>query len=209
VARTRTTHAAESYDDLPRRTRRRLVTVRLLRALVVSVTVLVLYFTLPLTGKATTDTTVALSVGLLAVAAILAWQIRAITRSPYPRLRAIEATATSFPLFLVLFAVTHYLIDSQVPGSYSQAMTRLDAFYFTVTVFTTVGFGDITAVSQTARTVTTVQMLSDLVLVGLIVQVLLRAVKVGLRRRGAPDDLPGDEGTGEADEMSGQITRDG
>ena len=62
-------------------------------------------------------------------------------------------------------------------------MTRLDSMYFTVTVFATVGFGDITAVSQGARAVTTVQMMGGLVLVGLIARVIVGAVQVGRSRR--------------------------
>jgi hypothetical protein len=43
-------------------------------------------------------------------------------------------------------------------------LTRTDALYFTVTVFPTVGFGDITARSETARIVVTGQMIADLVI---------------------------------------------
>jgi hypothetical protein len=49
------------------------------------------------------------------------------------------------------------------PANFStHALTRTDALYFTVTVFSTVGFGDITAASQSARLVVTAQMLLDL-----------------------------------------------
>ena len=63
---------------------------------------------------------------------------------------------------------------------------RDDSLYFTVTVFSTVGFGDITATSQATRVLAILHMLADLVLVGLIVRVLLRAVQVGQRRQGHP-----------------------
>jgi hypothetical protein len=45
--------------------------------------------------------------------------------------------------------------------------------YFSVTVFTTVGFGDITAKSETARIVLIVQMLADLALLGAGARALL------------------------------------
>jgi len=60
------------------------------------------------------------------------------------------------------------------PGSFSQPLTRVDALYFAMTVFTTVGFGDIAARSQVARVVVIVQMLADLVYVGLLARVLWR-----------------------------------
>jgi uncharacterized membrane protein len=55
----------------------------------------------------------------------------------------------------------------------------LDALYFAVTVFATVGFGDIAAHSQLARGVVTAQMIVDFLFLGIVARVLLGAVKVG------------------------------
>jgi voltage-gated potassium channel len=49
-------------------------------------------------------------------------------------------------------------------------------------VFATVGFGDITPVTELARILTTVQMVGDLVLIGLVLRVFLTAVERGRRR---------------------------
>ena len=83
------------------------------------------------------------------------------------------------PFFLVLFASTYFLMERASAASFTQPLTRTDALYFTVTVFSTVGFGDITAKSETARVVVIVQMLADLVLLGAGVKVLLGAVQRG------------------------------
>jgi hypothetical protein len=48
--------------------------------------------------------------------------------------------------------------------------------YSTVTVFSTVGFGDITAKSQAARLVVTGQLITDLIILGLAVKVVAGAV---------------------------------
>ena len=61
------------------------------------------------------------------------------------------------------------------------SLTRTDALYFTVTVFTTVGFGDITATTQAARLIVTVQMILDLGVLGLGIRVFLGAVQRGAR----------------------------
>jgi hypothetical protein len=58
-------------------------------------------------------------------------------------------------------------------------MTRTDALYFTVTVFATVGFGDITAKTEAARLVVTGQMIVDLVTIALVVKVIVDAAKRG------------------------------
>jgi len=64
-------------------------------------------------------------------------------------------------------------------ASFTEPLTRTDALYFTVTVFSTVGFGDITAKSETARVVLIVQMLADLAFLGAGIRVLLGAVQRG------------------------------
>ena len=57
--------------------------------------------------------------------------------------------------------------------------TRTDSLYLTVTIFATLGLGDISAKVETARLVVTAQMLLDLVVLGLGIQVILGAVKRG------------------------------
>jgi voltage-gated potassium channel len=68
-------------------------------------------------------------------------------------------------------------------GNFSQPLTHTDALYFTVTVFATVGFGDITAKTEAARLVVTGQMITDLVIIGLGVRVIVGAVRRGQQRR--------------------------
>lgn len=149
---------------LPVREQRRLAWASLLRSLLVSVIIVVSYFLLPL-RRVDGAAAVYLGAGLVPVTLVLGWQIREITRSPYPRIRAIGTLATSVPLFLVVFAATYYLMEQAQAESFSRPLTGLDVAYFTVTVFATVGSGDITPVPAAARVVTTVQMLSDLVIV--------------------------------------------
>jgi voltage-gated potassium channel len=92
------------------------------------------------------------------VLAVLAAEFSRTMRSPYPRLRAVEALLTAGPLFIVLFAAAHFVIGQRDASGYSEPMTRLDALYFTVTTFATVGYGDISPASQIARLVALVQM---------------------------------------------------
>jgi voltage-gated potassium channel len=142
-----------------------------------------LYFLLPMTGAFNAGHGVVLVVGLAAVAGLLVAQVIAILRSAHPLLRGIGALAVSFQLFVLTFAATYYLMGKSEPGAFNAPLTRLDALYFTVTVFATVGFGDIAALSQAARAVVTVQMLGDLVFLGLAVRVLAAAARYGAREK--------------------------
>lgn len=155
----------------------------LLRSLFVTAVVVVAYFVLPFTAVADSDTALFLVAGIVVVAVLLVWQIRAITVSPHPRVRAVEALALTVPLFLVIFATTYYVMDTVDHQHFSQPLTRVDSLYFTLTVFATVGFGDIVAVSEPARVVVVVQIVGDLVLVGFIAHAIVDAVQEGLARR--------------------------
>jgi voltage-gated potassium channel len=157
----------------------------LLRATLTSTVLVVLYYRLPLTGALEASTVALLLAGLALFAGVITWQVRAILRSRYPGLRAIEALAAAIPLFLLVFAAAYVKLAAAQPQAFSEPLNRTDALYFTVTVFSTVGFGDITPQTQPARVMTTVQMLGDLLVVGLVLRVMLGAVKAGLQRREA------------------------
>ena len=164
--------------------RRRLVEA-LLRASLTSTVLVVLYYKLPFTAVVDASTFLLLAAGLLLFALVIGWQIRAILRSAYPALRAIEALAAAIPLFLLLFAAAYVKLADTTTGSFTEPLDRTDALYFTITVFATVGFGDIAPVTTAARVTTMVQMVVDLLVVGLVLRVMLGAVKQGRERQAA------------------------
>jgi hypothetical protein len=150
----------------------------------VSVTTLILlYYLLPLDRPVSWRTVGWLIGGLVLLALLVGAQIRAILRARYPTLRAVEALGTSIALFLLIFAAIYQILAASNPAAFSEAMTRTDTLYFVVTVFATVGFGDITPVSEPARVVVTVQMVGDLVLIGLVIRSFLAAVDRGRQSR--------------------------
>jgi voltage-gated potassium channel len=160
------------------------------RSVLTTTLMVLLYYLLPLDRAGGTSADVGLACGLLGFSGVLAWQISRIIRSDYPRLRAVEAAAVSLPLFVLVFAATYFILEHNEPGSFSQPLTRTDALYFTFTVFSTVGFGDIVPKTETARVTTMLQMIGDLIAVGLIIRLMLGAVTIGLRRRAQRQDDP-------------------
>jgi voltage-gated potassium channel len=155
----------------------------LLRALATTVALVALYYLLPLDHSTRWLAITMLVIGLVALIGLIAFQVRTIIVSPFPGLRAVEALATSIPLFLVLFASTYVVMGAIAADSFNQPMTRTDALYFTVTVFATVGFGDITAKTETARLLVTGQMIVDLIILGIGARVILGAVQRGRQRQ--------------------------
>jgi Ion channel len=159
------------------------VFVSLLRALGSTAALVAIYYLLPLDRSSISVAIGMLAVGLLALVGLVAFQVRSIMRAAYPALRAVRALATSVPLFLLLFAGTYFVMGSISAGNFSQPMTRTDALYFTVTVFATVGFGDITAVTEAARVLVTGQMIAGIVILGLGARIIVDAVKRGQHRQ--------------------------
>ena len=107
------------------------------------------------------------------------------TQSLRPVMRAIEALGICVTLFLILFA-SQYVAESLTTGSsFSEPLSKFTALYYTVTVFSTVGFGDITPVSNVARALTMCQMFGNLIVLGVGVRVLTSVAQERLRASSA------------------------
>jgi voltage-gated potassium channel len=149
-----------------------------------------IYYLLPLDHSPAWAAIIILVTGLVLLVGLIAWQVRVITAHRYPGVRAAEALATSIPLFLLLFASTYLFLANVSASNFGERLTHTDALYFAVTVFSTVGFGDITAKSEVARLVVTGQMLADLIVLGLGIRVIVGAVSRGRQRRGDGGSAP-------------------
>ena len=174
---------ADVDESAPAALPRTAVVKTVLRASLSSAGLVYLYFVVPLDGRSGLHVGWLFGIGLVLYPTLLAWQFRSVTRSRTPRMRAVEVLATAAPCLLVLFAATYYLLAHNDPRAFSQPLSRLDALYFTVTVFATVGFGDITGRSEPARALVTVQMILDLLVLGLGLRLLLGAVRRGVERQ--------------------------
>jgi voltage-gated potassium channel len=166
-----------------RRRRARTVLLTLLRAVGSTIGLVAIYYLLPL-DRASVEAAVALlGVGLFGLVGLVAYQVRSIMKATYPALRAFGALATSAPLFLLLFAGTYFVTSGISVANYSEPMTRTDALYFTVTIFATVGFGDIVATSEGARVLVMGQMVVDVIIVGIGAKIIVDAVQYGRERQ--------------------------
>jgi voltage-gated potassium channel len=185
------TESAGPRTDARREARRRFrrVVTTLLRALASTAGLVALYYLIPLDPASIGVTIGQLAVGLSALVGLVVWQVRSIVKATYPALRAVGALATSVPLFLLLFAGTYFVMGGISDANFSEPLTRTDALYFTVTVFATVGFGDIVATTQGARVVVMGQMISGIVIIGLGARVIVDAVRRGQKAQesGAAD----------------------
>ena len=163
---------------------RRASLIGVVRASALAAILVTAYVLLPLDRLAHVSPAITLPLALVGFVVALGAQVRAITRATYPGVRAIEALGTSVTLLMVIFASTYYVMSVIDTSSFTQPLTKLDSLYFTVTVFATVGFGDIAARAESARGAVTVQMVVDLLVIGIGLRLILGAVRQARTRVG-------------------------
>jgi hypothetical protein len=145
----------------------------LVRPLIIVVVVLVLYALTPvIAGPAAVAAVMSSLASLGFLLWVMARQTRRIIRHPQPTLAAIEALTLLGTLFVLSFSLTYVALSASDPAAFSQPVDKVAAIYFSMTIMSTVGFGDIVAVSDVARMTVVVQMIANLVLLALVVQLI-------------------------------------
>jgi len=168
----------------PRRRRREVIRMLVVVTLTWVALIAGYYYLVPAGKASSISDFVRLGAGLLVVVLILVVQARRVVRAELPALRAVEALALIIPIFLLLFSTSYLSLSHTSTSMFSEKLDHSSSLYFTITVFSTVGFGDITPVDDTARIIVSVQMLMDLVIIGVVVRLLINAAKSSFERAG-------------------------
>ena len=169
--------------DLEPRHRRRVVLQAALRVAATWVLLVAGYYYIPpLEKHSGAGEIITLGIGVLVVTLIVLDQARRVVHVELPGLRAAEALAVVVPIFLLLFSTLYVSLSNTSAAMFSQELDHSSALYFTITVFSTVGFGDIVPATDAARLIVSAQMIIDLVIIGVVVRLLVNAAKMGLDR---------------------------
>jgi voltage-gated potassium channel len=163
--------------------RRRALIRALITMIVTFFAIIGMYFIIPLRARELgAGSILLLTLAGVAFLVVLAWQVREIFRAEMPGLRAVQAVVVAAPLFLTGYAAL-YLILSESSGGFNEQLTRTSALYFTVVVFSSVGFGDIVPTTDLNRLLVTSQMLAGLIFVAIVARLFFGASKMSLQRR--------------------------
>jgi hypothetical protein len=135
------------------------------------------YYLLPFDHLSSERSILRLGSVVALVAAVFLWQFRRISSAALPELRAVEALGIIIAVFLVGFSIVYLSMSHSHVTTFSQPLDHTEALYFTISVFSTVGFGDITARTDSARLVVSAQMLLDLAIIGVVVRMIFTAAR--------------------------------
>jgi hypothetical protein len=174
--------------DLPPSARRRAIFRCVATVVLCWVFLIGAFYVLPVGHESSLRAGVRVGVDVALIGAVFAWQIRRISVAALPELRAIEALGIVIALFLVLFSSIYLAMSHESLLAFTQRLNQTRALYFTVTVFSTVGFGDITPRTDPARLVVATQMLLDLAIIGAAVRVIFSAARSRITPTGAGAD---------------------
>ncbi|HEX4176168.1 MAG TPA: potassium channel family protein [Acidimicrobiales bacterium] len=144
-------------------------------------------YVLPFDHFSSERSVVRLGVVIALVVAVFILQVRRISQAELPELRAVEALGIVIGVFLVGFSIVYLSMSRNNIHTFTQPLDPTRALYFTISVFSTVGFGDITPRTDYARLVVSAQMLLDLAIIGVVVRMIFTAA----RSRIAPGESGG------------------
>ena len=148
----------------------------MLRSAAVVVALALGYSVVPLRGERWWMGAAIGAFAIVYTAPLTAKRVQAVRKAEQPVLVALEAVVLLVSMLIFGFAAVYYAMD-EGGDQFDGLATRLDSVYFTVTTLATVGYGDIHPEGQAARLVATIQMLLNLMFLGIVVRVLARAAR--------------------------------
>jgi voltage-gated potassium channel len=160
-------------DKDERRRGRRAAIRSFVRATVVAVVVIAAYYLMPVRTKSDLGLVVRVVLVSASLALVVAWEIRAVARAEFPRLRAIDALVSTVSVMVIAFAISYLNMSRRHAESFNVVLERTSSLYFTVTTLATVGYGDIHAQTDAARIVVMIQMVFNVAVIGTTVRAIL------------------------------------
>jgi hypothetical protein len=121
--------------------------------------------------------TVVFLVGVAGAAALIVWQVMNYRRASLSGRARAQGLVVALYVAVLFFALTYYVLATAYSQEIDGLSTRLDALYFSLSIVSTVGFGDIYGAGQAARAIVSLQIAFNFLFVSLAVA----AARAGVR----------------------------
>jgi hypothetical protein len=155
--------------------------VVLARTTVVLILLTLIYYVLPSRPDQTGGTIVRLALSLVALGVLLATFRAHVRRSREvlsPSQLRIQWLLSALYVLILVFALTYSVIAEIMPGQFVGIDDRTDALYFSVTVVSTVGLGDIHPAASVGQLLVAAHMVLNLLYLGTALRLLSRGTEV-------------------------------
>jgi Ion channel len=118
-----------------------------------------------------------LTAGLILIAFVVANLLRFVLRAPSVNVEVLCASIAAYLMLGLMWAMAYWLVDQMTPGgafSFNtnagpRSMKGFTGFYFSFITLSTVGYGDITPVSRTARWLAAMEAMTGLLYVAVLI----------------------------------------
>jgi hypothetical protein len=152
--------------------RRRAIDRAIARSALLLAAVTAAFFLLPVQSLAlgrTVLVTAVFLIGLAGAAWIVVWQVMAYRTAVGAGRARLQGLLVAVYITVLFFALSYYLLATAHPEQFVGLQTRLDSLYFSITILSTVGFGDVHAAGQAGRAIVSLQLAFDLLFISLAV----------------------------------------
>ncbi|MGA8044829.1 MAG: potassium channel family protein [Dermatophilaceae bacterium] len=140
------------------------------RAVVMPIAILVLYFVIPVDAE---RAPVGVLLGIALSVAALVGVVAVIVAEARGAHRLVgRHFVLALELAVVVFAFAYYVIATNEAEQFAGLGTRVDALYFSTATAATVGYGDVHPIGQPARALVTLHMLFNLVFIAGVVNLV-------------------------------------
>ena len=153
----------------------------------VQLLLVVLFFIVPVSAEARGGLALRVAVTVLvfgALAVTVLAQFKLAVDNPN---RHVDGLVLVIVSVWLLFSITFFVLAQHQPGQVADLNTRIDALYFTASTMLTIGYGDVHATGQLARSLVLLQMLFDVVFVATAVTMITTRIR---NRVGAAAAVP-------------------
>ena len=156
-------------------------------AVLVVALILGVYLVLPVPNEEDRPWLVLVSIVGIAVIYVAAgfWSVVRIGKAKHPLRVGMVSLTLMLTSVVAIFALIYLVIGANDPSSFNVRLDKVSALYFTMTILSTTGFGDITAENHTAMIAVMVQMVVGLTLITAVARVIVEAVKRATKRKQA------------------------
>lgn len=163
--------------DLSRGRRRRLLAAAIARTVITVVVLVVGYHLVPFDRGDTWQIGLVAVVALVLLFAGAVLELRAVKVAEFPTLRAVQSLTVSLVVVLLSFAGVYMILSNNDSGAFDEVLDHTGAVYFSLTTLTTIGYGDIVPLSHAARNVVMLQMVIDVLIIGVYVKLVTTTVR--------------------------------